>query len=93
VGLKPHIQVELELDDITYIEVATHEAKATEKSTKNMHWPKLESVYLRRQFPQVVNTDNTKYVPPLLPEGEKTNLEMKIMKEGTCKRCGKKMGP
>lgn len=37
-----------------------------------------------------MNTDNTKYVPPLLPEGEKTNLEMKIMKEGTCKRCGKK---
>ena len=34
--------------------------------------------------------DNTKYVPPHLCEGEKSNVEMQRMKEGKCKHCGEK---
>jgi len=58
-----------------------------------MQWPKVKRVYLRRRFPQTGNTNNTKYVPPHLHEGNKTNFEMHIMKEGKCKRCGEKWDP
>lgn len=68
--LKPHLQVVLEIHDITPVEVARHK----ENSIENMKWSKVERVYSRRRFSQDANTDNTKYIPLNICEGEKTNL-------------------
>ena len=46
-----HLQVELELHDITSIEVARQKAKAAEKKFENIFWSKLERVYSRRRLP------------------------------------------
>lgn len=37
--------------------------------------------------------NNTKYVTPHIHEGDKNNLEMKIIKEGKGKHCGEKWDP
>ena len=92
-GLKPHPHNELEIHDITSIKEARQKEKVVEKKHEKMQWPKVERVYLRQRFPLTANMDNTKYVPPHLREGEKTNLEIQRLKEGQCKRCGEKWDP
>lgn len=92
-GLKPRLQVELQLHDITSIEEARQKEKTAEKKFKRIQWPKVGRVYSRRRFSQTSNTNNTKYVLRHLCEGEKTNLEMQRIKERKCKRCGEKWDP
>ena len=92
-GLKTHIQVELELHDITSVELARQKAKAAKKKFERLSWSKPKRVYSRRRFPQSTNVDNIKYVPPHLREGDKSNMEIQRMREGKCKRCGEKWDP
>ena len=50
-GLKTHLLVELELHDITSIEVARQKAKVAEKKFEETLWSKLEKVYSRQRMP------------------------------------------
>jgi hypothetical protein len=88
-GLKPHIQDELRLHEVTTVEIAIRKAKAAEEKLEGQS--RFNKVYSRRSVPQT--TGNDKYIPPNLREDRRRSLESQRIKEGKCKRCGEKWDP
>lgn len=92
-GLKTHLQVELDMHDISSIEVVRQKAKIAQKNFEQIFWSKSEETYSRRRTPQCADAKNTRYVPPHYHENENYNVETQRIKEAKCRCCGEKWDP
>jgi hypothetical protein len=63
-GLKPHIQDELKLHEVTNVEIARRKAKAAEEKLEGQS--RFGKFYSRRNINQNTNTETDKYIPPNL---------------------------
>jgi hypothetical protein len=75
-GLKPHIQDELKLHEVTTVEIARRKAKAAEEKLEGQS--RFDKFYSRRNITQNTNTETDKYIPPNLREDKE---EVWITKE------------
>lgn len=90
-GLKPYIQKELKLHDITNIEVARCKAKAVEAKFDKFQ-PNNAKTYSKKDTPETTETYKSKYIPPPKRD-DKRSLEAQRMKEGKCRQCGDRWDP
>jgi len=90
-GLKPYIQDEVELHDISSLDKARKNAKLIEEKF-NRTWQQNDKGYASQRSIPPTNSE-TRYRPPHLREDNKTSVEAKIIKEGKCKYCGEKWDP
>jgi hypothetical protein len=89
-GLKPHIQDELKLHEVTNVEIARHKAKAVEEKLEGQS--RFGKFYSRRNINQNTNTETDKYIPPNLREDRRSRDYQRI-REGICKYYGEKWDP
>jgi hypothetical protein len=87
-GLKPHIQYELKLHEVTTVEIARCKAKEAKEKLEGQS--RFDKFYSRRNINQNTNTETEKYIPPNLREENRRSLDYQRIREGKCKCCGEK---
>ena len=89
-GLKPHIQDELKLHEVTTVEIARRKAEAAEEKLEGQS--RFDKFYSRRNINQNTNTETDKYIPHDLRE-DRRSWDYQRIREGKCKHCGEKWDP
>jgi hypothetical protein len=75
-GLKPHIQDELRLHEVTMVEIEIRKEKSIEEKLEGQ--TRFSKFYSRRSVPQTIGND--KYIPPNLREYIRIILESQRIK-------------